>query len=265
MADFRSEQRFSVPASYLDHGLVSAMGVPLVDRGQIIGVLTVRSCQPERFGAEERHFLESLSNLLAASLQRSQSEEALNHAQRMESVGQLTGGIAHDFNNMLTGIIGSLDLMRRRIAANRLDELDRYMDAATMSAERAAALTQRLLAFSRRQSLDPQPLGALDQLVHEPGEAHRPTCRRSRRSTPWISRISQPRSRLASRGPKASGRISLVVTMVQWKYKFRVWTCLIRIRVQSQRLSVHGGKMIARKTWPGHTTKRNLSCSKVLL
>nr|MBA3520854.1 response regulator [Hyphomicrobiales bacterium] len=77
--------------------------------------------------------------------------------QKMEAVGQLTGGIAHDFNNLLTGITGSLDLIRRRLDANRTDGLDRFMDAASTSAQRAAALTHRLLAFARRQSLDTKP------------------------------------------------------------------------------------------------------------
>jgi CheY-like chemotaxis protein len=76
----------------------------------------------------------------------------------MEAVGQLTGGIAHDFNNMLTGVIGGLDIVRRRIASGRYDDIDRFMDAASASAQRAAALTARLLAFSRRQSLDARPL-----------------------------------------------------------------------------------------------------------
>lgn len=89
---------------------------------------------------------------------RAQAEEALRQSQKMEAVGQLTGGIAHDFNNMLTGVIGSLDIVRRRIETGRLDDVDRFMDAASTSAQRAAALTARLLAFSRRQSLDPQPL-----------------------------------------------------------------------------------------------------------
>ncbi len=84
------------------------------------------------------------------------AEEKLRHAQKMEAVGQLTGGIAHDFNNLLTGIISAIDLIRRRIAAGRLDELDRFMDAASNSATRAAALTHRLLAFARRQPLDPK-------------------------------------------------------------------------------------------------------------
>jgi nitrogen-specific signal transduction histidine kinase len=90
--------------------------------------------------------------------ERERAEDALRHAQKMEAVGQLTGGIAHDFNNMLTGIIGSLDLMQRYIAEGRTDEIGRFTDAAVSSANRAAALTHRLLAFSRRQSLDRKPL-----------------------------------------------------------------------------------------------------------
>jgi signal transduction histidine kinase len=66
---------------------------------------------------------------------------------------QLTGGIAHDFNNMLTGIVGSLDIIRRRMAAGNVADIPRFMDAATTSAQRAAALTHRLLSFARRQSL----------------------------------------------------------------------------------------------------------------
>jgi CheY-like chemotaxis protein len=76
----------------------------------------------------------------------------------MEAIGQLTGGIAHDFNNLLTGIIGALDLIKRRIATGRTGDLDRFMDAATGSALSAAALTHRLLAFARRQSLDTKPV-----------------------------------------------------------------------------------------------------------
>jgi len=107
----------------------------------------------------------ALERLKAETAERERAEASLRQSQKMEAVGQLTGGIAHDFNNMLTGIIGSLDLMRRRIAANRFDELGRFMDAATTSAERAASLTHRLLAFSRRQSLDPQPL-EMNALIH---------------------------------------------------------------------------------------------------
>jgi len=82
------------------------------------------------------------------------NEEALRQSQKMEAVGQLTGGIAHDFNNMLTGIIGSLELLRRRLARGRTEDLDSLIDLGVTSANRAAGLTHRLLAFSRRQSLD---------------------------------------------------------------------------------------------------------------
>ena len=85
------------------------------------------------------------------------AENALSHAQKMEAVGQLTGGIAHDFNNLLAGISGSLELLQTRLAQGRIGEADRYITAAQGAARRAAALTQRLLAFSRRQTLDPRP------------------------------------------------------------------------------------------------------------
>jgi PAS domain S-box-containing protein len=92
----------------------------------------------------------------AAAIRR--ADEALRQAQKMEAVGQLTGGIAHDFNNMLQGVIGSLDLIRKRLEAGQTADVGRLLDAAMTSAERAAALTHRLLAFSRRQALDPRPL-----------------------------------------------------------------------------------------------------------
>ena len=78
----------------------------------------------------------------------------------MEAVGQLTGGIAHDFNNILTGIMGSLELMQMRIAQGRTDSVERYVQTAMDSSKRAAALTHRLLAFARRQPLDPKPVNA---------------------------------------------------------------------------------------------------------
>jgi PAS domain S-box-containing protein len=86
------------------------------------------------------------------------AREALAQAQKMEAIGQLTGGIAHDFNNMLAGIIGGLNLAQRRIDAGRYSEVGRFIDAATTSAQRAAALTTRLLAFGRRQTLDLRPV-----------------------------------------------------------------------------------------------------------
>ncbi|WP_145727954.1 hybrid sensor histidine kinase/response regulator [Nitrospirillum viridazoti] len=88
---------------------------------------------------------------------RHAAEEQLRQAQKMEALGQLTGGIAHDFNNMLMGISGAVELIRRRVDAGRPQGLDRYLDAASTAVQRAAALTHRLLAFARRQSLDTRP------------------------------------------------------------------------------------------------------------
>ncbi|WP_438301831.1 ATP-binding protein [Pseudomonas sp. NMS19W] len=97
------------------------------------------------------------------------NEEALRQSQKMEAVGQLTGGIAHDFNNMLTGIIGSLELLRRRLARGRTEDLDSLIDLGVTSANRAAGLTHRLLAFSRRQSLDSKAV-QMNDLVQSMGE-----------------------------------------------------------------------------------------------
>ena len=93
-----------------------------------------------------------------------QAEERLRQSHKMEAVGQLTGGLAHDFNNLLTGITGSLELMQTRLSQGRAAEIGRYIATAQVAAARAAALTHRLLAFSRRQTLDPKPLDT-NQLI----------------------------------------------------------------------------------------------------
>src|SRR5207302_6438539 len=92
------------------------------------------------------------------------AEEELRQAQKMEAIGQLTGGIAHDFNNLLTGILGSLEMLQARIRQGRVADVGRYAEAAVASANRAASLTHRLLAFARRQPLDPRPLD-LNKLI----------------------------------------------------------------------------------------------------
>ncbi|MFS2198505.1 PAS domain S-box protein [Pseudomonas sp. Pseusp3] len=119
----------------------------------------------ERVAARTRQLAEANERLQNEMFERERAEDALRHAQKMEAVGQLTGGIAHDFNNMLTGIIGSLDLMQRYIADGRFSEIGRFTEAAVSSANRAAALTHRLLAFSRRQSLNRKPLNP-NELIH---------------------------------------------------------------------------------------------------
>jgi signal transduction histidine kinase len=87
---------------------------------------------------------------------RERAEAALRQSQKMDAIGQLTGGIAHDFNNMLAAISGNLEMISRRTAEGRGNELERYIEAARTSTARAATLTHRLLAFSRHQSLDPR-------------------------------------------------------------------------------------------------------------
>ncbi len=123
--------------------------------------------------AVQRRRAESNLRQLAASLERQVeertaahqvTEEQLRQAQKMEAVGQLTGGLAHDFNNLLTGITGALDLIKKRLAQGRAADVGRYLDMAATSAGRAAALTHRLLAFSRRQTLDPKPTD-VDHLI----------------------------------------------------------------------------------------------------
>ena len=120
----------------------------------------------ERRRAEEA--LQALNNTLEARVldevyARSKVEEQLRQVQKMEAVGQLTGGIAHDFNNMLAVIIGGLSLLKRKLARGESD-VERFVDAAIDSAQRAATLTRRLLAFSRQQPLSPEPL-AVNRLV----------------------------------------------------------------------------------------------------
>lgn len=101
-------------------------------------------------------FVYDVTERLQHQAQLAETEEALRQSQKMEAIGQLTGGIAHDFNNLLTGVIGAMDILKRRMAARRYDDIDRFMDAAVTSANRAAGLTHRLLAFARRQPLAPR-------------------------------------------------------------------------------------------------------------
>ncbi|MEO8921767.1 MAG: PAS domain S-box protein [Caldimonas sp.] len=154
--DYVAEWRFSVPPAYLDAGLMSALAVPLSDRGRTIGVLAVRSRASRLFGNDEVRFLESLGNLLASGLQRTQSEEQLKHAQRLETVGQLTGGIAHDFNNLLTVIQGNLQVLDELPLLANDPSARQLVGAAARASRRGAELTSKLLAFSRRQVLQPQ-------------------------------------------------------------------------------------------------------------
>jgi PAS domain S-box-containing protein len=112
---------------------------------------------------EAKAALTKLNNTLESRVEeevaaRAKSEDTLRQSQKMEAVGQLTGGIAHDFNNLLQSMSGSLEIVQARAAQGRMAEVDRFVSVALTSVQRASALTQRLLAFSRRRALDPKPV-----------------------------------------------------------------------------------------------------------
>ncbi len=136
-----------------------------------------RSYIAERAAAAERLeevVAERTAQLRLEIAERTAAEEALRQAQKMEAVGQLTGGLAHDFNNLLGGITGSLELLAKRLSQGRTQDMEKYILSAQKSAERAASLTHRLLAFSRRQTLDPKPTD-VNRLVAEMEELVRHT------------------------------------------------------------------------------------------
>jgi signal transduction histidine kinase len=141
----------------------------------------VRDYLADQVGAAEREAarLEARVQERTAALEETERERqkiaaSLVQAQKMEAVGQLTGGLAHDFNNLLTGVAGSLELLQGRLAQGRIEQLGRYIGMAQHGIQRAAGLTQRLLAFSRRQTLDPKPT-SLNTLVAGMAELVRST------------------------------------------------------------------------------------------
>jgi PAS domain S-box-containing protein len=186
VADSRLDPRTASSSAELEAiSARSFINMPLTEQGGFValifvndtGVRTwsdddiafVREVAERTRDATERRRAERDLAELAASLERQvadrtadliATEDALRQSQKMEAVGQLTGGLAHDFNNLLTGISGSLEMIKLRLAQGRSVDVDRYVDAAQGAARRAAALTHRLLAFSRRQTLDPRPIDA---------------------------------------------------------------------------------------------------------
>ncbi|WP_304275032.1 PAS domain-containing sensor histidine kinase [Caulobacter segnis] len=160
------------------YGAVLRTGVPirfeqeLVATGRHLSLSSFRIEPPElkqvavlfqdvtdrkRAEAELRHLNETLEARVTEALaERERTEEELRQAQKMEAVGQLTGGLAHDFNNLLAGISGAFEMIGTRLAQGRTGDVERYLGAGQGAARRAAALTHRLLAFSRRQTLAPR-------------------------------------------------------------------------------------------------------------
>ncbi|VVS98696.1 Diguanylate cyclase [Sphingomonas sp. EC-HK361] len=160
----------------------SFINMPVTEQGGFVALIFVNHAVPRTWTDDEVAFMRELAErtrdaterrrveqelaTLNASLEQQVeertrdlliAEEHLRQAQKMEAVGQLTGGLAHDFNNLLTGISGAIEMMQVRIGQGRIAELDKYVTAAQGATRRAAALTHRLLAFSRRQTLDPRP------------------------------------------------------------------------------------------------------------
>lgn len=128
--------------------------MPMVGRGRTMGALLAQSSEPRRFDHDALHLLRSVATLLAALVQRRRTEEQLAHSHRLDALGQLTGGIAHDFNNLLTIMSGSLQLLEIEFSAR--PEAQELIASALRSAGRGAELTGKLLAFARRQRLNPR-------------------------------------------------------------------------------------------------------------
>jgi PAS domain S-box-containing protein len=139
-------------------GFASRIAQPIADRGRAAGLLEVHTRELRAFDADDARFIESLASLVATVLQRAASEDALRHAQRLEAVGQLTGGIAHDFNNLLTIVHGNLQVLEDWPSVAADEGAHELLTAAQRATRRGAELTAKLLAFSRRQRLQPRPL-----------------------------------------------------------------------------------------------------------
>jgi signal transduction histidine kinase/PAS domain-containing protein len=183
IADVRLDTRTAAAAAALeDRDARAFVNVPVVEQDRLVAVLYVNNDVVRHWREDELALIRDVAERTRTALERMVAEAALRHSkdtleqqvqrrtaelmateealrqsQKMEAVGQLTGGIAHDFNNLLAGISGSLDLIGNRIAQGRYGDIERFSMAAQHAAKRAAALTHRLLAFSRRQTLDPKP------------------------------------------------------------------------------------------------------------
>ncbi len=156
ISNWADERRFVTPPIALREGFKSGLGVPLFDKGKVVGVLSAGSKRPGYFAHDEILFLQAVASILATSMQRAQVEAQLRQAHKMESVGQLTGGIAHDFNNLLTVINGNLQMAQEHLQECCDQHGLEFLQSATDASRRAAELTGKLLAFSRRQHLMPK-------------------------------------------------------------------------------------------------------------
>ncbi|MBK8739426.1 MAG: response regulator [Betaproteobacteria bacterium] len=160
--------------------IASSLRVPLRGRSGLVGLIAAHSRQANRYGEEELRFLQAVGNVTVEALMRGEAEAQLAHAQRLESIGQLTGGIAHDFNNILTVVLGNLQMLHDALVREGGTGFVKLVESAQRASRRGANLTQKLLTFSRKQSLAPSAielpamLGAVtDMLQRTMGEAIR--------------------------------------------------------------------------------------------
>lgn len=192
--------------TFQEIGIAATICMPLVKEGRLTALMAIHDKSPRNWSnydlamirevterswahiervrseAQVREAAAALAELNRTLEQRvaertqqlTQAENALRQSQKMEAVGQLTGGLAHDFNNLLTGIGGSFEMIGMRLAQGRSKDVDRYLEAGRGAVKRAAALTHRLLAFSRRQTLNPKPI-SLNRLIREMEELVRRT------------------------------------------------------------------------------------------
>lgn len=184
-----------VPA-LLSRGVQSLVNLPIVERGRLVAFFFVNHVTPRQWTDDEVSFVQEVADRTRASAERAAAvqalrlandrlesaveertnelmaaQEALRQSQKMEAIGQLTGGIAHDFNNLLGGMSAALQVLQARLKLGKFDNVERYLGMAQDSIKRASALTQRLLAFARRQTLDSKPidvnrlLNGLEELI----------------------------------------------------------------------------------------------------
>jgi signal transduction histidine kinase/CheY-like chemotaxis protein len=146
-------------------GFHSTVLVPLHDPGRPMGTLLGLSRRPRSFDRDAVHFLQAVANVLASAVLRQRSQDELAHVHRLDAIGQLTGGIAHDFNNLLTVISGNLQLLEADLEGTARQAAE----SALRAVGRGADLTRKLLAFARRQRLDPHAIDVSAMLAEVEG------------------------------------------------------------------------------------------------
>ncbi|HSW19020.1 MAG TPA: ATP-binding protein [Ramlibacter sp.] len=184
VTDVRSDARTVAIAAQLEAcNARSLLLMPVVEQGRLMAVLFAGDARARPWTRDDLDFMRQIAERARAVTERVRSErqlreanenleatvaartrelmvaeESLRQAQKMEALGQLTGGIAHDFNNLLGGVSASLQVLQKRLLQGKVEDAERYIAMGQESIKRAAALTQRLLAFARRQTLDPKPV-----------------------------------------------------------------------------------------------------------